>query len=401
MPLLDFAQRQKVSKGFRQPIMFVVNIGLVLAVLSLGSTLASNIRINSGALEFGQGVAHVVTCSGEDFVTITPRSKFINDVQDESFKFNTIELTHIPASCWGKRFLFQAYDSEGSLLEINTTDTSVAVDYLGSSTRSSSGLIKNASGENSSGNYGKIELEITAPSANAKDVYRIVVQSSIAPIFGLVASWDFNDSTALGDSSYGDFNLQYCGTPTGGSGLDGTGGLSLDGSSYLASSSANYVTGAPCTLNSTVTIPEVLLGNATYSKSAWFKIEGRYSNGGIMAWGDQGCGNTTSLRLAGFGGFSEYWWDCDAVVNVAGPSFDDNQWHFVVSTYDGTNRKIYYDGQLILTETPGVTPDFKPIQFLIGATIFDQPFSGNLDKVAVYSVALSDSEVTSLYQNHG
>ena len=74
MPLLDFAQRQKVSKGFRQPIMFVVNIGLVLAVLSLGSTLASNIRINSGALEFGQGVAHVVTCSGEDFVTITPRS---------------------------------------------------------------------------------------------------------------------------------------------------------------------------------------------------------------------------------------------------------------------------------------------------------------------------------------
>ena len=67
MPLLDFAQRQKVSKGFRQPIMFVVNIGLVLAVLSLGSTLASNIRINSGALEF-----KLISAARVDLIARTP-----------------------------------------------------------------------------------------------------------------------------------------------------------------------------------------------------------------------------------------------------------------------------------------------------------------------------------------
>ena len=400
--MLNFDHREGDRSRLKRPATSALVIGFIAAIVGLGSTFASNISINSGPIEFGQGVAQIVACSGDDFVTVAPKSEFVNDSENAVFKLITISLTHIPSSCWGKRFTVQAYDSEGNLLQINATSTSVAADYFGTGTQSSDGAIINASGQHTEGSYGGFDLEITTPVADAKDVYSVTIQSSQAHLAGLVAYWDFNNPGALGNSSFGDFNLQACGNPTSGSGVQGTDGLQLDGQSYLASSTVNLVrVSAPCVFETTIPTPQVLLGNVNYTKTAWFKNSGSNSNGGILAWGTTGCGNTTNLRFNGFDSFSEYWWDCDFVPTVSGSSFNDNQWHFVASTFDGIARKLYFDGELIGSDIAASAPDFQNTQFIIGATIGDEAFSGTLDNVAVYNIALSGVAISDLYHSHG
>ena len=57
-----------------------MGFGLVIAVLGIGSTFAAQIGINNNnQSEFGQGVTATVYCgAGEDNVTITPLSKYVN-----------------------------------------------------------------------------------------------------------------------------------------------------------------------------------------------------------------------------------------------------------------------------------------------------------------------------------
>jgi hypothetical protein len=58
-----------------------MGVGLVIAVLGLGSTFAANINIsNNDRSEFGQGVTKTVYCGEEeDEITITPVSAFVNE----------------------------------------------------------------------------------------------------------------------------------------------------------------------------------------------------------------------------------------------------------------------------------------------------------------------------------
>jgi hypothetical protein len=55
---------------------------IVAVVVGLSSTLAAQININSGPVEFGQGVAQTVSCSGDASVMVTPASTFYNSEPD-------------------------------------------------------------------------------------------------------------------------------------------------------------------------------------------------------------------------------------------------------------------------------------------------------------------------------
>ena len=58
-----------------------MGIGLVIAVLGIGSTFAANIQINNDETsEFGQGVTRTVFCGGDQEVTIAPISAYVNKV---------------------------------------------------------------------------------------------------------------------------------------------------------------------------------------------------------------------------------------------------------------------------------------------------------------------------------
>jgi hypothetical protein len=117
-----------------------MGIGLVIAVLGVGSTLASTITINGNTnQEFGQGVQRTVYCGGKEQIKVTPISSYTNvpepvpldpgetapDGESEtskpseqdlagSFHFSGIKVTDVPRKCSGVNFVFSIFDQSGS-----------------------------------------------------------------------------------------------------------------------------------------------------------------------------------------------------------------------------------------------------------------------------------------------
>ena len=78
MEILNFSENgnAKSNKGSKRRAF--IGIGVIAAAIGLSSTLAANISINAGPVEFGQGVAQTVACSGDESVIVTPATSFTN-----------------------------------------------------------------------------------------------------------------------------------------------------------------------------------------------------------------------------------------------------------------------------------------------------------------------------------
>ena len=64
-----------------------MGVGLIVAVLGIGSTFAANIQINNDETsEFGQGVTQTVYCGGDEEVTIAPISAYVNTVESPTWR---------------------------------------------------------------------------------------------------------------------------------------------------------------------------------------------------------------------------------------------------------------------------------------------------------------------------
>ena len=117
----------------------VFGAALIAGVATLSSTLAANININSGPVEFGQGVAQTVSCGDSEVpIIVTPSSSFTNS-DGGAFAMSSITLSDIPSACNGKVFTIKVYDNSnneplsiGTLPGAGAADTSVQV-WWGSS----------------------------------------------------------------------------------------------------------------------------------------------------------------------------------------------------------------------------------------------------------------------------
>ncbi|CAB4590862.1 MAG: hypothetical protein F2571_03300 [Actinobacteria bacterium] len=114
MSILNF--EDKPGRGPKKPLKALLGIGGLAAVIALASTLAANININSGPIEFGQGVSQTSAC--DDQITVTPYSTFINDSSTGSHRLTSIKVSGIDSTqdhCAGKTFVIKAYDEEGKV----------------------------------------------------------------------------------------------------------------------------------------------------------------------------------------------------------------------------------------------------------------------------------------------
>lgn len=80
-----------------------------------------------------------------------------------------------------------------------------------------------------------------------------------------------------------------------------------------------------------------------------------------------------------------------------------NTWYFAAAVYDGSTMKIYLDGVLIASADQTGTRDTNTAQVWMGdnpiSVDVNRPFDGIIDEVAVFSRALSGSEITALYNS--
>ena len=78
MEFLNISRQKQFDGRKSQKYRALLGATIVAAVVGLSSTLAAQININSGPVEFGQGVAQTVSCSGDASVMVTPTSSFVN-----------------------------------------------------------------------------------------------------------------------------------------------------------------------------------------------------------------------------------------------------------------------------------------------------------------------------------
>ena len=134
MSVLNLDQDSK-SKS-RKPLKVLLGIGGLAAVVALASTLAAGININSGPVEFGQGVSSTTAC--DDSITVTPYSTFVNAVDTGTHMFTSLKIGGIDSSsdkCAGKIFVIKAYGDSGQLdlfnweTNVPNPDTRVASEW--------------------------------------------------------------------------------------------------------------------------------------------------------------------------------------------------------------------------------------------------------------------------------
>lgn len=161
------------SKNYRSLFSLIA----VVAIALTGNTLAANINLGSGSIEFGQGIQVTTACSGNTSLSLIPNSVFVNSAGAGSYYFKSITVKNIPAGCQGNDFLLNAYGetSSASLSLFDTTGKNVIVYDSGSGFSVGGGMTGYtvASGSDS------FTVTFTVPVALSSSIYKITMQSAI------------------------------------------------------------------------------------------------------------------------------------------------------------------------------------------------------------------------------
>lgn len=200
---------------------------------------------------------------------------------------------------------------------------------------------------------------------------------------GLVGYWSFDNSATFQNPDVGGSTLTRGNNASWSASGKFGGALSLNGASQSL-----YDTSSPAWLP---------VGNSSYTQSVWFRPSAVGGSGGLVGWGNYGAGRQTiALRMyENSGGFRHYWWGADLDCTGAQCPLSAGNWYHVASTWDGTTRKLYLNGVLKRSDTPGAN-NASAANFHIGRTCCSEFFNGLIDDVAIYNRALTQAEVTDL-----
>ncbi|OFW63197.1 MAG: hypothetical protein A2Z35_03755, partial [Actinobacteria bacterium RBG_19FT_COMBO_36_27] len=136
--------------------------------------------------------------------------------------------------------------------------------------------------------------------------------------------------------------------------------------------------------------------------SAWFKYSscsGDSSQCYLVSKGQYNASNPYQLWVSNQGSTANF------VVNgttvAASGSYNDNSWHQVVGTLDGSTCKIFIDG--VYKNSESCTPVSNNELVTIGGDDADstyRPFNGQIDDVRIYNYALTAIQIKTLYNEN-
>lgn len=187
MEILKFDSAPRPSRGKNKSAskaLFAI-VGVV-ALATLGSTLAGSITINSGQnVEFGQGVSVTASCDVTAGITLAPTAQFINAVGTGTFALGTIGFSGIDSTCADKVFTLRAYDNVAGSAPL-TLVTTAAGNYdlvtfaFSSPTASTKSSWVNAGNYSAgTGSNGTIDIGWTdTRTISATNTYKFTLESS-------------------------------------------------------------------------------------------------------------------------------------------------------------------------------------------------------------------------------
>ena len=183
MAILNFNEGGRSRAPKNKKFKLIFGTGLLAITLGLSSTLAANININSGPVEFGQGVVMTIACSGGDTINVKPVATY--DTPTATYLMSNITFSHIPDSCLDKGFAISAYKSTVlTPLNLDTGITSLRVIYTGATTNlvypgTSCTVASNASITDAAdtAGYGTFNLKLDGVRPHSGDVDKLTVIS--------------------------------------------------------------------------------------------------------------------------------------------------------------------------------------------------------------------------------
>lgn len=174
---------QPKSKRRSRGVLALVAV-LIGASFYIQTTLAANVSLSSGSVEFGQGILRTVACSGSQSLTVTPSASFANASGLGAYKFSGFRVDNIPASCQDTDFAFSAYNNvaASAAQAIFNTSSTRAVVYM----RSNNTFEVGGGGEglsvttNSSSSF---TVTFTTPVAASSEIRNLTIESGAFTIF--------------------------------------------------------------------------------------------------------------------------------------------------------------------------------------------------------------------------
>lgn len=179
--LLDFDNAPSNSRApkNRKSVKGLVAMAMFGAVAVLGSTLAANISLNSGTLEFGQGIATTTACDSNG-ISLTPKATFTNTASG-SFSLASIAFSGIASACIGDLFTVNAYgETSATPLNIATVSTNTynVATFVMSATLGQSSSYITTGPISISGEASSAEIGFRGTQATSGAVYKITLQTS-------------------------------------------------------------------------------------------------------------------------------------------------------------------------------------------------------------------------------
>lgn len=184
----------------------------------------------------------------------------------------------------------------------------------------------------------------------------------------------------------------------------------FDSLTYGTSPANAAIGGSAITLASgmygVITTPSWLGSLTTFSVESWFKTS-LGSTRSVLSMDDIGASAGSASRkfnlymnTDGTLVFMVFRSGAFPYAQTAG-TYDDNAWHHVAGTCDGTMLTIYVDGVSRATQAVGGTQTGTTVALELGATVHTAGqnyfFVGSLDEAAVYGSALSPTRVLAHY----
>jgi hypothetical protein len=208
----------------------------------------------------------------------------------------------------------------------------------------------------------------------------------------------------------GGYTIQYCGfqlelgtyaTPF----VNGTRSttqalLDPTGQNTLTATSLTYASNNTFSFDgstSRITCPSIpaldFAGSQQYTVMAWiYPLLGGGTWHGIVSKGES---QQYAFTVNSPGAYIHYETNQGGVspLNSAGGSITQNAWQYVGIRFDGTNKTIWKNGEIIATQAAAVNSTSNTEQLRIGEGNANELFNGNIAQAVIYNRALTDNEV--------
>ena len=138
------------------------------------------------------------------------------------------------------------------------------------------------------------------------------------------------------------------------------------------------------------------LGDSHYTIETWINPDNLSQTAALVIYGSLQANSANSIGLSNSSIIVDW---VDNILSSPTQSMIPGNWYYLSSTYNGTDRKIYLNGSLIASDTPGVTNSIETGDSLRIGNIMGQPFTGKISIVKLHTKALSGSRLLSNFNS--